>query len=133
MITPFLSREFIYFLITGGIAATANFLSRIYLNELYSFSLSVILAYLIGMVTAFVLARIFVFKKSSQSLGRSVLIFCLVNTLALAQTWLISMGFNFYILPSLGIRHFVPEISSAIGILFPVFTSYLGHKYWSFK
>lgn len=133
MITSFLSREFIYFLITGGIAATINFLSRIYLNQFYSFSISVILAYLIGMVTAFILARIFVFKKSSQSLVRSIALFSLVNALALAQTWLVSMGFNFYVLPSLGIRNFVPEISNAIGILFPVFTSYLGHKYWSFK
>jgi putative flippase GtrA len=133
VIQSFLSKEFLGFLITGGIAATVNFLSRIYFNQFYSFSVSVVFAYLLGMLTAFILARVFVFNKSSQSIGRSVVIFSLVNVLALTQTWLISMGLNYYVLPRLGVERFVPEISSAIGIIFPVFTSYLGHKYWSFK
>ena len=110
-----------------------NFLSRIYFNQYVSFSSSVLLAYLVGMVTAFILAKLFVFKASTQSIRRSVLFFIFVNVLAIAQTWLISMGLNFYILPALGFEKYVPEISSAIGIVFPVFTSYLGHKYWSFK
>jgi len=133
VIQSFLSKEFLGFLITGGIAATVNFVSRIYFNQFYSFSASVVFAYLLGMLTAFILARVFVFNKSSQPIWRSVVIFSLVNVLALTQTWFISMGLNYYVLPSLGIERFVPEISSAIGIIFPVFTSYLGHKYWSFK
>jgi putative flippase GtrA len=133
VIRSFLSKEFLGFLIAGGIAATVNFLSRIYFNQFYSFSVSVVFAYLLGMLTAFILARVFVFNKSSQSIGRSIVIFSLVNVLALTQTWLISMGLNYYVLPRLGVERFVPEISSAIGIIFPVFTSYLGHKYWSFK
>jgi putative flippase GtrA len=133
VIQSFLSKEFLGFLITGGIAATVNFLSRIYFNQFYSFSASVVFAYLLGMLTAFTLARVFVFNKSTQSIARSVVIFSLVNVLALTQTWFISMGLNYYVLPSLGVERFVPEISSAIGIIFPVFTSYLGHKYWSFK
>lgn len=133
MIQSFFSKEFLGFLITGGIAATVNFVSRIYFNQFYSFSASVVFAYLLGMLTAFILARVFVFNKSSQSIGRSVVIFSLVNVLALTQTWVISMVLNYYVLPSFGIKRFVPEISSAIGIIFPVFTSYLGHKYWSFK
>jgi putative flippase GtrA len=133
VIQSFLSKEFLGFLITGGIAATVNFVSRIYFNQTYSFSVSVVFAYLLGMLTAFILARVFVFNKSSRSIGRSAVIFSLVNVLALAQTWLISMGLNYHVLPSIGVEIFVPEISSAIGIIFPVFTSYLGHKYWSFK
>jgi len=56
-----------------------------------------------------------------------------VNVIAATQTWLISMGLNYYLLPMIGVTRLVPEISSAIGIAFPVFTSYLGHKHWSFK
>lgn len=133
MISQFLSKEFVGFLVTGGIAAAVNFLSRILYNQYCSFSASVIFAYLTGMVTAFILAKLFVFKQSTQSVGRSATIFALVNVVAAAQTWAISMGLNYYLLPILGITRFVPEISSAIGIAFPVFTSYLGHKHWSFK
>ena len=133
MIQHFFSKQFFSFLITGGIAATVNFLSRIFYNQYVSFSTSVIFAYLTGMVTAFILAKFFVFKASTQSIKRSAILFSLVNVLAIAQTWLISMGLNFYILPALGFERYVAEIASAVGIAFPVFTSYLGHKRWSFK
>ena len=133
MIHQFFSKQFISFLITGGIAATVNFLSRIFYNQYCSFSASVVFAYLTGMVTAFILAKMFVFKASTQSIRRSALIFTFVNVFAAAQTWIISMGLNFYVLPALGVERYVAEIASAIGIAFPVFTSYLGHKRWSFK
>ena len=133
MIHQFFSKQFISFLITGGIAATVNFLSRIFYNQYCSFSTSVIFAYLTGMVTAFILAKIFVFKSSTQTIKHSAIIFSLVNVLAAAQTWAISMALNFYILPALGFERHIAEIASAVGIAFPVFTSYFGHKRWSFK
>ncbi|ABP33547.1 GtrA family protein [Polynucleobacter asymbioticus] len=133
MIHQFFSKQFISFLITGGIAATVNFLSRIFYNQYCSFSSAVIFAYLTGMVSAFVLARLFVFKSTSQSLKRSAVFFTLVNVIAALQTWIISMGFNYYVLPAFGVDQYAAEIASAIGIAFPVFTSYLGHKRWSFK
>jgi putative flippase GtrA len=121
------------FLITGGTAAAVNFCSRIIYNLWLSFSLSVIIAYLTGMITAFVLAKLFVFKESQQSVHRSILFFTLVNLVAVLQTWLISMGLAYYLLPSLGVTLFAKEISHATGVVIPVFTSYLGHKRWSFK
>lgn len=133
MIRHFMSRQFLVFLLTGGLAAAVNFGSRILYNQWCDFSTAVILAYLTGMVTAFVLARLFVFKQSSQSMQRSLLYFTLVNLVAVVQTWLISMGLAFYLLPMLGITHFSREIAHAIGVAAPVFTSYLGHKRWSFR
>ena len=133
MIHQFFSKQFISFLITGGIAAIVNFSSRIFYNQYCSFSTSVIFAYLTGMVTAFILAKMFVFKSSTQTIKHSAIIFSLVNVLAAAQTWAISMTLNFYILPALGFEIHIAEIASAVGIAFPVFTSYLGHKRWSFK
>ncbi len=133
MIRHFMSRQFLVFLLTGGLAAAVNFGSRILYNQWCDFSTAVILAYLTGMVTAFVLARLFVFKQSSQSMQRSALYFTLVNLVAVIQTWLISMGLALYLLPMLGITHFSREIAHAIGVAAPVFTSYLGHKRWSFR
>jgi putative flippase GtrA len=129
----FASRQFVAFVLTGGTAAAVNFLSRILYNRTFDFSTSVILAYLTGMVTAFVLAKLFVFKDSQQSLGRSWLFFVLVNVVAVAQTWLISIVLAFHVLPWLGITAFRNEIAHAIGVAAPVFTSYLGHKRWSFR
>ena len=133
MIRSFMSRQFFVFLVTGGTAAAVNFGSRIVYSQWLPFSGAVILAYLTGMVTAFVLAKMFVFKESTQSTRRAVLFFTLVNVVAVLQTWLISMGLAFYLLPALGVTHFVKEIAHAVGVVVPVFTSYLGHKRWSFK
>jgi putative flippase GtrA len=128
-----MSRQFLVFLLTGGTAAAVNVGSRIVYGLWVDFSSAVILAYITGMVVAFVLAKLFVFKESQQSVPRSAAIFVLVNLVAVAQTWLISMGLAYYILPSLGVTSFVQDIAHAVGVAAPVFTSYLGHKYLSFR
>lgn len=133
MIRQFMSRQFVVFLVTGGIAAGVNFGSRILLNQWMSFSSAVVLAYLCGMVTAFVLARLFVFRDSTQSVRRSAGFFVLVNIVAIAQTWGISLWLLHVALPWVGVTRFVPEIAHAVGVVVPVFTSYLGHKRWSFR
>ena len=133
MIRAFASRQFLLFLLTGGTAAAVNFFSRILLNHWIDYSSSILVAYLTGMVTAFILFRVFVFNGSRQDLFRSALFFTLVNTIAIAQTWAVSMGMLNYVLPQAGISYFAPEIAHATGILVPVFTSYIGHKHWSFR
>ena len=133
MIQQFLSRQFILFLVTGGTAALVNFGSRMGYSQWVSFSNAIVLAYLTGMVTAFVLAKWLVFKRSEQSVGRSAVLFTVVNVVAVLQTWLISMGLAMYALPAIGVTHWVLEIAHAVGVVVPVFTSYLGHKYFSFR
>ena len=133
MIQTFLSKQFLTFLLTGGTAAIINFGSRILYSLVLDFSSAVILAYITGMVTAFILAKIFVFKDSQQSLHTSAVFFILVNLLAILQTWGISMGIAYSLLPRMGVTSFVPEIAHAIGVVVPVFSSYIGHKRWSFR
>jgi putative flippase GtrA len=133
MIQPFMSRQFMIFLLTGGTAAVVNFCTRILYNSWMEFSTAVVLAYLTGMVTAYILARIFVFKGGSQTLQRSMMLFALVNVLAIVQTWAVSLLMAYFVLPGMGITRYTLEIAHAVGIVVPVFTSFLGHKYWSFR
>jgi putative flippase GtrA len=133
VIGQFMQRQFMLFLLTGGLAAAVNFGSRILYNLWLGFSASVILAYLTGMVTAFVLAKRFVFTESRQSLHRSALFFILVNIAAVLQTWVVSMTLAYYLLPAMGIFTLSREMAHAAGIAVPVFTSYIGHKRWSFR
>ena len=133
MISHFMSRQFVIFLVTGGVAAAVNFSSRIVYNQWVDFSVAVVLAYLTGMVTAFMLARYFVFTESNQSMQRSALWFVVVNIVAVIQTWAISMLLAYYVLPRMGLTQFITEIAHAVGVVVQVFTSYLGHKRFSFK
>lgn len=133
MINPFKSRQFMLFLMTGGVAALVNLGSRVFFSQWLSFSSAVILAYIAGMMTAFILAKMFVFNQSAQSLRNSLLAFIVVNLIAVVQTWLIAMSMAYYVLPALGVVAYIHELSHLAGVIFPVFTSFIGHKYWSFR
>lgn len=129
----FVSRQFILFLLTGGLAAIVNLGSRIAYSRVVSFSTAVLLAYLTGMVTAFVLARLFVFRETRNSPLQSAGFFVLVNVLAVLQTWGVSMVLALYLLPKLGVVHYREEIAHFAGVVVPVFTSFIGHQRLSFR
>lgn len=133
MIQQFASRQFAVFLLTGGCAAAVNVGARVVYSQWLAFSPAVFAAYLTGMVTAFVLARLFVFRTGTQSMQRTVLFFILVNVLAVLQTWGMSMLMRAWALPALGVQQHADLIAHACGVVVPVFTSYLGHKHWSFR
>ncbi|HIP11610.1 MAG TPA: GtrA family protein [Arcobacter sp.] len=133
MIKEFKSKEFLIFLFVGGFAALINLGSRLWLNEYMSFGKSVVLAYLLGMVTAFIFSKFFVFERSQRSTIREIFNFTLVNIVAIIQTYIISVGLAEYFFPKIEFTFYSYSIAHATGVVFPVFTSYLGHKYFTFK
>ena len=125
-------KEFILFVAAGGFAALVNFVSRIIFNFWFSFEVSVVLAYLIGMITAYILTKIFVFKAKSVGLISSSIKFTIVNILAVLQTYFISVYLYYWLNNNINFDY-NKEIAHFVGIAFPVITSYIGHKYYSFK
>lgn len=124
-------QEFVSFLVTGGIAALVNLGTRIALNLFMPFEMAVILAYLCGMTTAYVLVRKFVFERSGRAVHDEYLRFTLVNVVAVLQVWIVSVGLADFAFPRLGFGHLY-TVAHVIGIAIPVFTSYIGHKRFSF-
>ena len=86
----------------------------------------------IGWMGLRLLSRLRQGKFGSRLLIRLAMIFALVNVVAVLQTWGISMAL-YYLLPLFGVASHVPEIAHAVGVMVPVFTSYIGHKKYSFK
>ncbi len=127
------TKEFLRFLFAGGIALIVNFLSRIIFNLWFDFSVSVNLAFILGMATAFFLKKQYVFSGGRQPELHSIGFFILVNIIGLAQTLAVTMALLHYVLPYLGIVKMTHEIAHAIGIMAPIFTSYIGHKKYSFR
>lgn len=126
------ARQFLRFLLAGGIAAAVNFGSRIALGEVMPYVPSIIVAYLIGMATAFMLNRAFVFTAAGNAVGQQAWRFALVNLAAVVQTVLISLLFARVLFPWWGFDWQPETIAHAIGVAVPVLTSYFGHKYFSF-
>lgn len=110
-----------------------NWTSRIAYDAFLPYSAAIILAYLTGMALAFLLARRFVFTSGTRTLTGSAPRFALVNLVAIVQTWVVSIVLSEHLLPALGVVRYARELGHAVGIAVPAFTSYLGHRRFSFR
>lgn len=128
-----MTRRFLRFLVAGGIAALANFFSRIAFSTVMGLEAAVVLAYCVGMAVAFALMRSQVFPPSDAPLARQAGFFIAVNLAAVLQTLVVTLLLARWLLPALGVRQFVEEVAHGIGVIVPVVTSYLGHKHLSFR
>ncbi|WMJ67734.1 GtrA family protein [Stenotrophomonas sp. 24(2023)] len=133
MSTAASSRQFVLFLAAGGLAAAVNFGSRIVLGHWMGYVPSIVIAYLLGMITAFTLNKLFVFGQASNRVHHQIMWFVAVNLAAVVQTIAISLLFAHWLLPLLGVDFHNETIAHAIGVAVPVFTSYIGHKRLSFR
>ena len=126
------TRRVITFLVTGGLAAALNIASRVALDRVMPYEVAVAVAYLVGMTTAFFLARLFVFQASGRSLHVEYGRFALVNVAALIQVLVVSVGLAKMVFPAIGFTWNAELIAHVFGVLSPVLVSYQGHKRFSF-
>jgi putative flippase GtrA len=120
--------RFLRFLAAGGVAAGANFGSRFAFSLWLAYPLAIVLAYCVGMVTAFVLMRRYVFDARGRDLRPQAVKFVLVNLLAVAQTLVVSLALARWLLPALGWHWQLEAVAHAAGVAVPVVTSYLLHQ-----
>lgn len=128
-----LDTPFVRFLLTGGFAAGVNILARLALSPFVAFEAAVAVAYLVGMVTAYALARLFVFTPSGQSVGTEFVRFALVNAVSFTQVWIVSVALARWLFPALGFSWHADLVAHVTGVLSPVVTSYYGHKLFTFR
>jgi putative flippase GtrA len=126
------SNRFVRFLFAGGTAAAINIGSRVGFSQVMSFGWAILAAYLCGMTTAWALSRLLVFERSGAHWSHEYGRFALVNVAAAAQVWLIAEGLDRYAFPAMGFRFHPQDVAHVIGVIVPVFTSYAGHKHFSF-
>ena len=126
------ARRFAAFVVTGGLAAAVNVASGVLFAPVMPYEAAVLASYLVGMTTAFFLARLFVFEASGRSLSVEYGRFALVNVAALVQVLAVSVGLAKLAFPAVGLHWNAELIAHAIGVLSPVLVSYQGHKRFSF-
>ena len=121
--------QFIKFLFCGFIAALVNWISRLLFNDFMfiNLSLSIIFAHVLGMLIAFLLFRIVVFK-SNKNILQSISSFTIVNILSLILIYLMTISIiNILSFSDLDILY-IKGISHAIAISITSITSYVLHK-----
>ncbi len=129
-------RRFVRFVVTGGIAALANLASRWLFSQAIVYALAVSLAYLVGMVTAYLLARAYVFRPASIADGRArageFMRFAMVNAVSFLVVLGVSVGLADWLLPAIGWRWHAEEAAHLAGVMSPIVLSYYAHKHFSF-
>lgn len=129
----FANRQFMVFVLSCGVAAGVNFGSRMVLGLWMSYAWSIVVAYGFGIVTAYILCRLFVFEAKRNNTWQQMGYFCLVNGFAIILTLVVSLLLYHYVLGFIQ-RPFVrEEVAHFVGICAPLLTSYWGHKYLSFR
>ena len=124
--------RFLLFVAAGGAAAAVNIASRVVLNWAMPYEVAIVLAYVCGMITAYLLNKYFVFEASGRAVASESLRFALVNLAAVAQVWVVSVSLARLVFPAIGFGWHADTVAHVIGVAVPVFTSYLGHKHFSF-
>lgn len=129
-----MNTQFVRFLLLGGLAALVNMGSRWVFSLWLDYSLAIVLAYIMGMLTAFVTFRKYVFKNSvSGFTSREVVLFIFVNCFALLQTYAVSVCLAEYVFPLVGWNVYPRDFAHMTGVLVPVFVSFFCHKYFTFR
>ncbi|MBV6844715.1 GtrA family protein [Xanthomonas campestris pv. paulliniae] len=128
-----ISQQFLRFIVAGGTAAAVNFGSRIALSNIMPYAPAIIVAYIIGMITAFLLNKRFVFAQSGNALHHQAAWFVAINMLAVLQTLAVSLLLARWLFPAIGMRFHAEAVAHLVGVAVPVFTSYAGHKALTFR
>lgn len=127
-----MTAEFLRFLVVGGLAASLNIGSRVLFSLVMGYVPAMVLAFFVGLSTAFLCNRIWVFTPSGKHWTVEAALFTAVNLVGLVQTLLISWALARLFFPWLGMVYHPETIAHSIGVLTPIVTSYLGHKYLTF-
>ena len=125
--------SFMRFLLVGGMAALVNIGSRAFFGQYMPFEYAVALAFVVGVSVAFVGNRKWVFTEGALGWQVAYRRFFLVNVIALAQVWLVSVGLYRVLFPFMEFTWHAELVAHVIGVLSPVVTSYYAHKYYSFN
>ncbi|HEV7693297.1 MAG TPA: GtrA family protein [Hyphomonadaceae bacterium] len=125
--------RFAAFVATGSLAAATNLIARYLLDFVMPFELAVVLAYMAGMLVAFVLFQRMIFGHPGTPLRRRIIRFCQVNALGLAIAWVVSTLMARSVLPAMNWNFQPFEVAHLIGVAAPTFSSYFLHKSYTYR
>ena len=128
-----IKKKFLSFILSGGIAALINIISRVIISKFLAYEYAIIIAYIIGMITAYILVKNFVFINKGISNIKSIPAIVNVNFFALVQTWVASIILRNHFLPLFNINNNKDIYAHIIGVCIPIFSSYYGHKHITFR
>jgi 4-hydroxybenzoate polyprenyltransferase/putative flippase GtrA len=124
--------KFVRFVLTGGTSAVFNWSTARLVSPYVGLGAAVAIGYLIGVTTAYLLARRFVFTQSGRTARIEFIRFCLVNVVSFGIVWVVTIVLARRVFPAIGFSWRPEAIAHAIGIMSPTIPSYLMHRHFTF-
>jgi len=123
---------FLKFVVAAGLSVPVNLGSRILFSRAMPFEAAIVLSHVCGMLTAYLLTRLFVFERSGRKAASELSRFALVNLASVAQTWIVAVGLVRFVFPALGVVRGAELLAHGTGLAFAAFTSFYGHRHFTF-
>jgi putative flippase GtrA len=133
IVSLYVSTQFVRFLAVGGVALLCHWLARFAFNSFVSYGWAIVLAYLVGILVAFVLNKIYVFPFSGRSLNFEVFFFFLVNIAAFPFVWIVAYALGEWVLADRMPRELALALAHGFAITLPVFVNFALHKFVTFR
>jgi putative flippase GtrA len=127
------SSQFSKFLLSGGLAACANLLSRFLFSQFMPYLPAIVLAFIVGLATGFLLMRAFVFSTGVAPPGQQASYFVLVNLVGLVITVVVSIAVSKLAALVLADAQVSEAIGHFAGVTAPVLLSFYAHKNLTFR
>ena len=123
---------FLKFVVAAGLSVPVNLGSRILFSRAMPFEIAIVLSHVCGMLTAYLLTKLFVFAPSGRNAASELSRFALVNLASVAQTWIVAVGLVRFVFPALGVVRATELLAHAMGLAFASITAFYGHRRFSF-
>jgi putative flippase GtrA len=120
------------FVFVAVMSVPVNLAARVLFSRVVSYEIAVVLSHLVGMLTAYLLTRTFVFDASGRSRRSEMVRFLLINVVSLAITWGVSVGLLRLVFPAFAGLWQPGLVAHAIGLACASVSSYFGHRHYSF-
>ena len=133
VVSLYLSRQFARFVLAGGLAAIANWVSRFVFNLVMSYPAATVAAYAVGMAVAFVLNKRYVFPYSRRPLAMEMSYFALFNLAAFPVVWVIAYLLGERLLPGLMPRQLALALGHGCAVAVPALVNFVLHKTITFR
>jgi putative flippase GtrA len=126
-------RRFIGFLIAGVVSTLCNLGSRYGFQLWMPYEWALVGANTVGVLTAFAMNRVLVFRSRSARVWGELARFVAVNLVGIAVSWGVAVLLYRSLLPAIGFDWHPDLVAHAVGIAVPLLPNYLAHKWWTFS
>jgi putative flippase GtrA len=128
-----MNRQAIGFILVGILAGVVNVVSRLIFNFFVPYEFAVVLAFPLALSVAFMLNRRHVFRAAAGDVTIQYVKFGIVNLIALAQVWIVSVCLARILFPNVGMTWHAETVAHIFGVASPIVTSFLAYKYYVFS